>query len=307
MSEYVLEQSDRPPRDSVIGCGGCSTIYLSNDPTGKGKFVIKQFDQGQFDQTQLMQEAEALVKLNHPCIVRIRNFILPSEREPAEIHMEYASNGSLARVLNLVRRGSKPSFWTPTGIGIIICGIILGMRFMHWQGFIHQDLKPSNILLDVDGRTLLSDFGTSRCQAVDRTPTVDTGTPHYAAPELFDEVVRDDKVDVFSFGLILYEIVVGSAVFPHDMLSFEIIRQHRRGNRSIIPEFVDPVIKTLIEVCWSRDPSKRPSFNEILDCIESNGFRIVPGADSDTIRFYVVGVRDWEQMRDFKNPPSESQ
>jgi hypothetical protein len=86
MSEYILEQSDRPPAKSVIGCSGCSTIFLCGDPNGKGKFVIKRFDRGQFDQTQLLQEVETLVNLNHPCIVH--HFLLPSEHEPAEIHME---------------------------------------------------------------------------------------------------------------------------------------------------------------------------------------------------------------------------
>jgi serine/threonine protein kinase len=100
--------------------------------------------------------------------------------------MEYASNGSLDRVLSMALQGWKPSFWTPTGIEIVICGIVLGMRFMHSHKFIHQDLKPSNILLNCEGRTLISDFGTSRCKCIDRTPTRDTGTPHYAAPELFE-------------------------------------------------------------------------------------------------------------------------
>jgi hypothetical protein len=60
-------------------------------------------------------------------------------------------------------------------------------------------------------------------------------------------------------------------------------------------------MKTLIERYWSPNPSNRPSFNDILESIESNNFRIIPEADATTIRLYVRGVRDWEQMRDFKN------
>jgi serine/threonine protein kinase len=178
---------------------------------------------------------------------------------------------------------------------------------MHSRGFIHQDLKPSNILLDCHGRTLIADFGTSQCQAIDYTPTRDTGTPHYAAPELFEEVILTEKVDIFSFGLILYEILVGSAVFPKDLKPLEIIRQHRTGARPIIPDIVDAVMKTLIGRSWSADRSQRPSFNEVLNCIESNAFRIVPEADAKTVRQYVRGVRDWEQMHDLKNPRSDGQ
>jgi serine/threonine protein kinase len=172
---------------------------------------------------------------------------------------------------------------------------------MHSHGFVHQDLKPSNILLNGDGRTLIGDFGTSRCQAIDLTPTPDTGTPHYAAPELFEEDSRTAKVDVFSFGLILYEIVVGHAVFPLSMRPAEIIRIHKNGDRPNIPNSVVTSMKTLIELCWSPNPSDRPSFNEILKHIESNHFTIIPGADAKMIRLYVRGVRDWEQMSAVKN------
>jgi serine/threonine protein kinase len=290
----------------VIGSGGSSTVFLCNDSGGAGQFVIKRFDRGHFNQTQLMQEIGTLVNLNHPCIVRIRNFLLPGKSEPAEIHLEYAPNGSLDRVFILVRQGAKLPFWTPTGIGIIICGIVLGMRFMHAHGFIHQDLKPSNILLNANGRTLITDFGTSRCQAIDHTPTQVTGTPHYAAPELFEEEARTEKVDVFSFGLILYEILAGVAVFPKVLMPLEIIRRHREGKRPVIPSNIDPVMKKLIERCWSPDPSNRPSFNDILESIAANDFRIIPKAQARTIRLYVTGVQDWEQMRDFKNPAPAS-
>jgi serine/threonine protein kinase len=110
---------------------------------------------------------------------------------------------------------------------------------MHAHGYIHQDLKPSNILVDVNGRPLIADFGTNRCQAVDHTPTHDTGRPHYAAPELFEEESRTEKVDVFSFGLILFEILVGFAVFPKSLIPAEIIRCHKKGERPIIPNNVD--------------------------------------------------------------------
>jgi serine/threonine protein kinase len=210
--------------------------------------------------------------------------------------MEYASNGSLDRALDLVHQGKRPSFWTPTAIGIIICGIVLGMRFMHSQKFIHQDLKPSNILLNADGRTLLSDFGTSRCRANDHTPTHDTGTPHYAAPELFEEDARTKKVDVFSFGLMCYEIIVGRAVFPKSMYSAEIIRWHRKRERPTIPDTVCPTMRTLISRCCSPEPQYRPSFRGIIRDIESNDFRIIPEADENIVRESVIGVLDWEQM-----------
>jgi serine/threonine protein kinase len=214
--------------------------------------------------------------------------------------MEYASNGSLDRIVNLVHQNQKSSFLTRTGKAIIICGIILGMRFMHSHNFVHQDLKPSKILLNVAGQTLICDFGTSRCQAIDRTPTHDTGTPHYAAPELFEEEFRTEKVDIFSFGLILYEILVGRAFFPKSVSPAEIIRWHKNGERLSIPDTVFPTMKTLIWNCCSSNPCDRPSLGDILEYIESNPDQMLEDADEATVRQYVIAVRDWERMHDAK-------
>jgi serine/threonine protein kinase len=177
---------------------------------------------------------------------------------------------------------------------------------MHSHHFIHQDLKPSNILLNADGRTLIADFGTSRCKANDHTPTHNTGTPHYAAPELFEEDARTKKVDVFSFGLICYEILVGQAVFPKSMFPAEIIRWHKQRERPTIPDTICPAMRTLISRCCSPDPHDRPSFSGILKDIKSNGFRIIAEADENIVREYVIGVLDWEQMYRAKVSAAES-
>jgi serine/threonine protein kinase len=208
--------------------------------------------------------------------------------------MEYAANGSLMRVLRLVHKGCKLPFWNQTGIAIIICGIVLGMHFIHSRGFIHQDLKPGNVLINADGKALIADFGTSRLRECDDTPSGDTGTTHYAAPERYNEEIPTASVDVFSFGLILYEILAGQAVFPDDLTPFEIIRMHEQAVRPEIPDHVYPHIQDLIRRCWSAEPIDRPSFDEILSIIESNHFEIVAEADTAAVQGYVSGVRDWE-------------
>jgi serine/threonine protein kinase len=215
--------------------------------------------------------------------------------------MEYISNGSLARVLRLGRNGSKPWFWTPTGITIIICGIVLGMRYMHSKEFTHFDLKPENIFLDANGRALIGDFGESRYRSNELTPTRGAGTPRYSAPELFsEEVDHTATVDVFSFGLILYEIVVGSAVFPQALKAFEIIGRHRTHYQPDIPSYVLPVLQELIRQCLSPNPDDRPSFSDILQVFESNDFKLLPEANLRVVRSYVRGLLDWEQMNDVK-------
>jgi hypothetical protein len=213
---------------TVLGHGASSTVVLVKDPNGTRPFAIKHF-RANVLQSEFINEFEILVKLNHPCILKIYGFVLPSNAWQAELHMEWASNGSLTRVMKLARGPQCPLFWNPTGIAIIIWGIVLGMRFMHSRGFIHQDLKPSNILLNDKWRVLLADFGSSRNKSTDVTPTV-AGTVQYAAPEMFEEdATLTRKVDVYSFGLILYELLVGCPVFADDEPPFAIIRQKRTG------------------------------------------------------------------------------
>jgi serine/threonine protein kinase len=111
-------------------------LVLVNDPKGVGTFAIKRFHR-HVSQCVFMVEIETLVKLNHPCILRILRYTLPTKSSQAEIHLEWAQNGSLARVLKLVGSGQCQSFWNPTGTSILIMGIVLGMRFTHSRGFIH--------------------------------------------------------------------------------------------------------------------------------------------------------------------------
>jgi serine/threonine-protein kinase len=219
----------------IIGTGGFSKVHLETNPETDQKFAVKQIFSYGYEEPQFMREIETLIKLNYPCVVRILGFNLPPLTQFAEIQMEYAQNGSLDSVLKKFRSRSIPSFWDPTGIGIIICGIVLGMRFVHSQGFIHRDLKPSNILINEMGYAMIADFGTSRSECDDCTSTGDTGTVHYAAPEMYKEVGITNKVDVFSFGLILYEILVARPVFRISKAPLRVMKMILGGEMPMIP------------------------------------------------------------------------
>jgi serine/threonine protein kinase len=105
----------------------------------------------------------------------------------------------------------------------MIVGIILGMRYLHSQSIIHRDLKPENILLDRLSRIRIGDFGLAREDSYFFSKP-GAGTPLYMAPEIILlGQPPTTKVDVFAFGLILYEILVGRAVFPKSLPPAEII------------------------------------------------------------------------------------
>jgi serine/threonine protein kinase len=307
-------QPNRPPRsltdlttDSLdsgipIDHGGSSSVTLVTDPKTGKKIALKTIASEQFDMTSFLLEVQALSTLNHPGVLRIVGWFLPTISSPAQIHTEFAVHGSLAKVIKGQNDKDVVNFWNPTGKAILICGIILGMRYIHSKGIIHRDLKPSNILINDCGESLISDFGIARETSNDHTLTPDAGTVHYSAPELFDgDAVCTPKVDVYSFGLILYEILTGSAVFSSSLSPFEVIRKHRSQEYPPVPDLCGSFMQKLIPSCWSHDPKKRPSFSEIFKICQSVNFCIVSGADRSLVIKYVNAILDWERTNYLKD------
>jgi serine/threonine protein kinase len=110
----------------MIGKGGFSKVTVRQDRITEEFFAVKHVS-ALIHERFVMREVEHMVKLNHPCVVRIRNWAPSKDRNGAEIHMEFAAFGSLKEVIEQVNSGGKPMFWNPTGIGILICGFVLGM------------------------------------------------------------------------------------------------------------------------------------------------------------------------------------
>jgi serine/threonine protein kinase len=274
----------------LLGLGAVSSVFLSDSSDGTGRFALKRFSHGSLHQAEFEREIGALSKLRHRCVVRILGYQMLSGDKPAEIHLEYAEGGSLAHVLKQVESKSLPSFWNPTGISIIVCGIVLGMQHVHSRNFIHQDLKPSNILLTGEGHSLIADFGTAREITSEGVESDDMGTIHYSAPEILDSVPITQKADVFSFGSILYEILVGSPVFPPHFTPRDVFAAFLDRFVPSIPSKVLPSIQNLILKCWAFDPTSRPSFSDILDTFESISFEIIAGTDTETVRQYVHDI-----------------
>jgi hypothetical protein len=262
-----------------LGRGGFGEVTLHANPKKQGSYVaVKRLSPGT-RWSVLMREVEALIKLQHPCVIPILGWFRGAG-DLFGIMMQFASNGALSTHL-----GPKGSglLGDPTRRGSIICDIVLGMRFIHEKGFMHRDLKPSNILLDENFRGLISDFGLSRELSATGAPSPDTGTRAYAAPEqLIPGFPYDNKVDVYSFGLIAYEIVTGG--FAAD-----------RSEAALPAVLFGSVMQSLILRCWSERPSDRPSFAGILNEIERNDFAILPHADRNVIRQSVSKVRGQEQ------------
>jgi serine/threonine protein kinase len=162
------------------------------------------------------------------------------------------------------------------------------MRYVPSRGIIHRDLKPSNILLDKKHHHVqICDFGSSRFRDVDSTLTQQVGTPQYMAPEMYEEPPYDSKVDVFSFGLIFYEILTGHPVFSPDLTAHKMVKKVLSKERSDLPPDVPGFIVNLIQMCWLPDPTDRPSFSDILAILEGTEFRISNNVNSNQVRSFL--------------------
>jgi serine/threonine protein kinase len=193
----------------------------------------------------------------------------------------------------------------------IVAGIVIGMKYIHSKGIIHRDLKPNNILLENPNHTVrICDFNISRQVESDTTFTRLRGTPRYMAPEIFefaddndnddndgaDDVHHDitEKIDVYAFGLIFYEILFGRRVFPEDFSDKQIMYRVIRGKLPDIPGEIPFFVGNLIGRCWSREPDDRPTFSDILSVLRVNEFKLSDECDCSSISSYVSSIEEQE-------------
>jgi serine/threonine protein kinase len=265
------------------------------DSNTDAQLAAKTLCPGGSSSSAFLREIEALANLSHPCVLRIVGYSLPTDTSPAQIYTEFADHRSLAEVMEKAKYGEAASFWNETGKAVLICGIVLGMKYVHAKGIIHRDLKPSNILINARGEAMIGDFGSAQETWDDHTLTPEAGTVQYAAPELFHEgSVCTPKVDVYSFGLVLYEILTGNPVFSIAMSPFDVIRNIRSRQYPAVPDSCGPFMQKLINKCWSGDPHARPSFEQIFKDFEATNFCGFPGADYRSVQNYASEILEWE-------------
>jgi serine/threonine protein kinase len=213
---------------------------------------------------------------------------------PAKIGTQFARNGSLKVALDRRQVGSPPPFMDETKIAIIATGISLGMRFIHWRGVTHRDLKPENIFIDSRGFPLIGDLGCGRFADSGLTLTQQVGTLLYMAPEMYDDEEYTNAVDVFSFALILYELLVGETAFPRTITPMNLMKRVAGQNRPSLPASMNVTMKEIIARCWSANAGARESFDEIISEFEGIKYRMTPRVDPAKVSQYVKSVLQQE-------------
>ena len=248
-----------------LGRGAQSVVYLGFDPQLQREIAIKTLHFTRPDPAQnkvLLDEARMVGKLHHPNIVPI--FEAGEEGGDLYLVFEYVQGKNLAEFL----RGSGAL--SPVKAVSILRPILDAVSLAHQQGIIHRDLKPSNILLDENGVPRVMDFGiAARIDGQNEVAGEYTGTPAYMAPEYIDRREISERSDVFSAGLILFEMLTGQRAVVGDNL-FQVM--HRIANENLkLPGniAVDERLSGVLYKALTRDPAVRyqtaAQFAEALD------------------------------------------
>jgi serine/threonine protein kinase len=228
-----------------------------------------------------------LVSLSHPCVMPIVGLIPPTKTTGPIVLTPYSANGSLSDVFDRVHRNEAPWFWNDAGKLRMIVSLICGFQYLQSQGVVHREVKPSDLIVQDDGTIRICGYLTSILEEHRYTRASQVGAPSYMAPEVYEEreneqKSRDPKTDVFSFALILYELLCGQRVFPPSASAAVIMRRAmsaRAADRPVIPNGLHPILRELIGKSWFPAPSKRQSFEAMWTRLRDAGFKVFPTVD----------------------------
>ncbi|XP_057804585.1 serine/threonine/tyrosine-protein kinase HT1-like [Salvia miltiorrhiza] len=220
-------------------------------------------DLAAFLEKQFTSEVALLFRLRHPNII---SFIAACKKPPVFcIITEYYPGGSLRKYLH-----QQGPYSLPLDLVLrLALDIAHGMQYLHARGILHRDLKSENLLLDEDMCVKVADFGISCLETQCGSAKGFTGTYRWMAPEMIKEKHHTKKVDVYSFGIVMWELL--TALIPFDDMTPEqaAFAVCQKNARPPLPSTCPTAFSRLIHRCWSSNPDKRPHFDEIVSILES--------------------------------------
>ncbi|KAK8956644.1 Serine/threonine-protein kinase HT1 [Platanthera zijinensis] len=246
---------------SRFASGSCGDLYrgtyCSQDVAIK---VFKSENVSAEMQSDFAQEVYIMRKISHENVIQ---FIGACTKPPSLfIVTEFLSGGSVYDYLH-----KKEGFFRLPSLLRVAIDVSKGMNYLHQNNIIHRDVKTANLLMDKNEVVKVADFGVARVKTQSGVMTAETGTYRWMAPEVIEHKPYDHKADVFSFGIMMWELLTGKLPYEYLTPLQAAVGVLKKGLRPTIPKDAHPKLAALLEKCWQRDPALRPDFLEILDAL----------------------------------------
>nr|BAC80147.1 constitutive triple response 1-like protein kinase [Delphinium hybrid cultivar] len=251
-----------------IGAGSFGTVHRA-DWNGS-EVAVKILMEQDYHATcfkEFIREVALMKRLRHPNIVLFMGAV--TRRPHLSIVTEYLARGSLYRLLHKSDPREIPDEFRRISMAY---DVAKGMNYLHRRNppIVHRDLKSPNLLVDNMYTVKVCDFWLSRLKANTYLSAKSAaGTPEWMAPEVLRDEHQTEKCDGYSFGVILWELMTLQKPWNNLNQAQVVAAVGFKHKRLPIPSSLDPDIAVLIEACWSKDPSKRPSFSSIMEYLQS--------------------------------------
>jgi serine/threonine protein kinase len=242
---------------ALLGKGGMGEVYRADDLTlGQPvalKFLPESVARDATALERFKNEVRSARRVSNPNVCRV--YDVGEANGQTFLSMEYVDGEDLASLLRRIGRlpGDKA-----LEIGRQLCA---GLAAAHREGVLHRDLKPANIMLDGRGRAVMTDFGLASLAGQVEGYDVRSGTPAYMAPEQLAGKEVTAQSDIYSLGLVLYEIFTGKRAFDADSLAALVKQRAEKpiSSPSTWVKDLDPAVERVIMRCLDADPAQRPS------------------------------------------------
>ena len=248
-------------KEREIGKGGFGLVWKVIHKKTQKVYCIKVIKKEGIVQQKLVdqmnREIEIMYILNNPHCLRLKNHF--EDDTNFYLVMPLASKGQLYRVLKKFRKFDERT------AAQILRETISALQYLHSfkPPIIHRDIKPENLLLNEGGRILLADYGWSNFNMEGDVRKTFCGTPEYIAPEMLLKKGHDTRVDIWSIGILMFELLSGYS--PFVAKSNQELYQNIRRLKIQWPKDMPPLAKNLISKILKLNPADRPTFDEILN------------------------------------------